>query len=151
MGTSWKDRHKVVPAVYVLFEKDGKILLIRRAGTGYFDGHYSLPAGHLDGGEPAHIAAIREAKEEVGVDILADDVRLVHTLHRRSPEAEYERLDLFFVAGDYKGEPQNMEPHKCDELLWVSYDELPENTIPEVRSALTHLRDGLPYSTFNFG
>ncbi|MET1033297.1 MAG: NUDIX domain-containing protein [Candidatus Saccharimonadales bacterium] len=150
MGQSWKERHKVVPAVYVIFEKDGRVLLIRRAGTGYFDGYYSLPAGHLDGGEPAHIAAIREAKEEVGVDISPDDLHFVHTLHRKAEESDHERIDMFFMAKNYKGELQNMEPEKCDELRWASYEDLPENIVPEVRSVFKHLSAGRSYSTFNF-
>ncbi len=37
--------------VHLLFFRDDKILLIRRFKTGFRDGEYSVPAGHLDGGE----------------------------------------------------------------------------------------------------
>ena len=57
----WQDRHKVEPAVYLLIRQDSKILMIRRFNTGYCDGMYSLPAGHLDGAETVKAAAIREA------------------------------------------------------------------------------------------
>ena len=63
-------------SVYLLFIKDGKILLLRRANTGYEDGNYGLVAGHLDAHESLTNAAIREAKEESGVDIYLEDLEV---------------------------------------------------------------------------
>ncbi len=148
--THWKDRFSFVPAVFLVFEDDGKILLLRRANTGYNDGKFSLPAGHVDGQEPAHLAAVREAKEEVGVEVDPSDLELVHTQHRRADEAEYERIDLYFRVKKYSGTPTNMEPDKCDELRWVAYDDLPDDMISEVRHAVEGLARGRMYSNFNF-
>ncbi len=64
-----KPRFKLIASVYVLFVKDGKILMLRRANTGYEDGNYSLVAGHADGNEALTAATAREAKEEAGVVI----------------------------------------------------------------------------------
>ena len=40
-------------------------------------------------------------------------------------------MDLFYQIGvlvkKYRGEPKNMEPHKCDELKFFDLDNLPEN------------------------
>ena len=45
-------RHAGIPVgVHVLLERDGRVLLMRRAGTGFFDGLYSLPGGHVEEGE----------------------------------------------------------------------------------------------------
>ena len=148
--THWTERFSIVPAVFLVFEDDGKILLLRRANTGYSDGKFSLPAGHVDGKEPAHVAAVREAKEEVGVDVLPEDLELVHTQHRRADEAEYERIDLYFRVRKYTGTITNMEPEKCDELRWVTYDDLPDEMIGEVGHAVESLVQGRPYSNFNF-
>lgn len=149
-------RHKVVPAVYIILRDGDKILLLRRANTGYCDGFYSMPSGHVGGldekgGESAIQAAAREAKEEVGIDINPKDLQLVHTLHRYSDEPEpHERIDLYFEAIEWNGEPHNAEPHKCDELLWVSIDDLPEKMTPEVRHTLDMIARSEPYSDMNF-
>lgn len=139
-------RHLLRSAVYVVFERAGKVLLLRRFQTGYCDGSYSLPAGHLDGGEHPTAAAIREAAEEVGLVLKPEQLQFAHVMHRINPDFEY--VDFYFTCPEFEGEPRNMEPHKCDELRWVSYDELPDNMIPEVRIVLQHIRDHIPYSEY---
>src|SRR5689334_20765410 len=129
-----KDYFKVTPASYVIFEKDGKILLLKRMNTGYHDGKYSLPAGHFDGNETAKDVAVREVKEEVGLNIRPEDLDLVHVSHRKSPEPlDHERMDLFFRVKSWKGEPINAEPHKHKEIKWFDLKKLPHNIVPEVR------------------
>lgn len=151
------DRHKVIPASYIVLRDDkGRVLLLRRFQTGYRDGEYSLPSGHVGGvdergGEPALQTAVREAKEEVGVDIKPEDLRLVHTSHRYSDDpVPHERIDLFFETHAWQGEITNAEPHKCDELRWASLDDLPPNMTPEVRKGLAMIAKHEPYSDFGF-
>jgi ADP-ribose pyrophosphatase YjhB (NUDIX family) len=69
-----QEKFKLIASVYLLFVKDDKILLLRRCNTGYEDGNYGLVAGHLDAHESLTQAAIREAKEESGVDINPEDL-----------------------------------------------------------------------------
>jgi 8-oxo-dGTP diphosphatase len=146
----WQRRHKIVPAVYLIFRKDDRILLLQRANTGYMDGMYSLPSGHLDGGEPAVMAAVREAKEEVGVTINPADLRLVHTLHRVAEEGDHERIDLGFEVNKWRGRLRNAEPEKCSGIKWVAADKLPKNMVPLVSYMLQEVAQGKPYSSFNF-
>jgi 8-oxo-dGTP pyrophosphatase MutT (NUDIX family) len=140
----------VIPAVYIIFRDGDKILLLERAHTGYHDGDYSLPAGHLDGGESALLAAIREAKEEVGVDIAPEAMRLVHTQHRMAEEGDHERMNLFFEATKWGGTPTNMEPDKCGGLSWTDINQLPENLVPELAHALPRIAMNKPYGHFAF-
>jgi 8-oxo-dGTP diphosphatase len=145
---NWEKRHRLVVAVFLIFIKDGKILLLERANTGYKDGWYSLPAGHVDGNEPAIAAARREAKEEVGVDILLKDLRLVHTMHELAEG--HERINLGFEVLNYKGKLQNMEPHKCAGLRWVHLTGLPDKTVDQVKLFISMHAKREPYSSFNF-
>lgn len=61
--TTQTERHKLKVAVYVLLIKDDKILLARRSKTGWQDGNYTIPSGHLDPNETIATAAIRETQE----------------------------------------------------------------------------------------
>jgi 8-oxo-dGTP diphosphatase len=145
---NWEHRHRVVPAVFLIFRDGDNVLLLRRANTGYMDGSYSLPAGHLDGNEPAIVAACREALEEVGAEIAPEDLRLVHIMHEMAEG--HERINLGFEVQRYGGTLRNMEPHKCDELRWVSADELPANTVPQVVAIFEKIRNSEVYSDHNF-
>jgi 8-oxo-dGTP diphosphatase len=142
---------KIIVAVYIIFEKGGKILLLKRENTGYFDGSFSLPAGHLDGNETARAAASREVKEEVGLDISADDLKLVHVIHRKSSTPiPHERVDLYFKLDKWHGEPVNAEPHKHAEIKWYPTTNLPENMVPEVDLALKRIAACDSFSEFGF-
>ena len=134
-----KQRHMIVPAVYLLIEIDHRILMLRRRNTGYMDGQYSLVAGHLDGGESLSNAIIREAREEVGIDVDPASLTLVHVMHTPpepgDPTSE-ERIDFYFRATRFNGFIQNCEPEKCDDIAWFDLSNLPKNTVPRVREAL---------------
>ena len=142
-----EERFKLIASVYLLFIKDGKILLLRRANTGYEDGNYGLVAGHLDAHESLTHAAIREAKEESGVDIEPKDLELKTTMHRRQDD---ERVDFFFEVKKWSSEPTNTEPDKCDDLSWFPLNELPTNIIPYIKQAIDCYRRGIIYSEFGW-
>jgi len=139
-----KERFKITPAVYLILMKDNKILLARRYNTGYFDGDYSFPAGHLDGNETLKQAIAREAKEEIGVLLESTKLKLVHVMNRKILNDE--RVDFFFTAKKYQGEPKIMEPDKCDNLNWFKLDNLPENIIPYIRQVIDSFQNDIIYN-----
>jgi ADP-ribose pyrophosphatase YjhB (NUDIX family) len=102
------------------------------------DGWYSVPAGHIDGGETARQCVARETLEEIGVTLRLDDIEVVHVMHRKA-EDEIIYMDFFATAREYEGEIKNCEPDKCDELSWHALDSVPENTIPYIRQAIAAL------------
>ena len=122
-------------------------MLLRRFDTGYEDGKYSMVAGHVDRGETFTQCIIREAKEEAGIVLKPEDLEVAHVMHRNSDTAENnERVDIFFVARQWQGEPQNNEPHKCDDLSWFNLDNLPDNIIPYIGQALESIKNKIYYS-----
>jgi len=128
-------------------------LLLHRFNTGYEDGNYSVPAGHLDGGETVRMAARREALEEIGVHLDVEDIAFAAVMHRKSANTlpgTDERVDFFVHIKAWDGEPFNAEPEKCDELLWCEVDALPENTIPYVRQAIRISLNNVPFDEFGW-
>ncbi|MGG4498226.1 NUDIX hydrolase [Brevibacillus reuszeri] len=141
------DRFTMPVAVHLILVRGTEILLLRRYNTGYEDGNYSVPAGHLDGDEEVVAGAIREAKEECGIDLTASELRVVGVMHRRSVD---ERIDFFLVASSWSGEIINCEPEKCDELRWVDINHLPENVIPYVRQGIVNYKNGQWFDSFGW-
>ncbi|HXY18025.1 MAG TPA: NUDIX domain-containing protein, partial [Candidatus Nitrosopolaris sp.] len=136
-------RFKLILSVYLILVQDGKTLLLRRQNTGYEDGNYGLVAGHADGNEVAREALCREVLEESGLKFKPEDFRFVHLMHRKAND---ERIDVFFTADSWQGEPEIMEPEKCDDLSWFSLDNLPKNTIPYIRQAIECSQKDIYYS-----
>ncbi|MDR2031900.1 MAG: NUDIX domain-containing protein [Azoarcus sp.] len=109
--------------VHILCERQGRILLLRRAGTGFFDGLFSLPGGHVEEGESIRRAAARELAEETGLRLVPADLDWLGVIHRRS---DTHRIDFFLRARRWQGEPRLCEPDKCSRLDWFARDALPE-------------------------
>jgi 8-oxo-dGTP diphosphatase len=147
-----KERSTVIPTVYLVLTENNRILLSRRYNTGFQDGKYSLPSGHLNGREETLIQAmVRETREEIGVRIEPENLELVHVMHRKqSKPTDERRINLFFRASKWESEPRIMEPDRCDDLRWFNLNRLPRNTIPYVKQAIECVRNRLFYSEYGF-
>ena len=136
-------RFSVPLAVQALVLDGTRVLLARRRGSGYHDGEFGLPAGHVDGGEPLRAALVREVAEEVCLRVEPADARLVLTAHlapERPGDREY--LHTFFAVRRWSGEPRIGEPDRCDELRWADVDDLPADTVDHVAAAIAAWRAG---------
>ncbi|MFN3670711.1 MAG: NUDIX domain-containing protein, partial [Bosea sp. (in: a-proteobacteria)] len=87
-------------ASYCLLRVGETILLQRRFNTGYLDGCWGAPSGHVDEGEDALSAASRELREETGLIVEPSAWRFVCAKHRRT---SLTIIDLFFTAEDVQG------------------------------------------------
>jgi 8-oxo-dGTP pyrophosphatase MutT (NUDIX family) len=140
-------RHKVTGDVHLLLLDGDRVLFGRRQNTGFEDGAYHLPSGHLEAGESVVEALIREAKEEVGVTIAPAAVEFAHVMHNASSGG---RVAFFFTVRQWEGTPENREPDKCSELQWFSLDALPDHLIAYCRVALGYIAAGTPFSVYGW-
>jgi 8-oxo-dGTP diphosphatase len=141
------DRFRVVPAAYVVLRRGDEVLMLLRANTGYMDGYWAVPAGHVEQGESVLAAARREVLEEVGVEIDPADLVPLTAMHRTGGNGDPidERVDFFFTTTRWTGEPRSMEPGKADGLDWFPLDQLPDPVVPhEARVLAGVLSGGLP-------
>ncbi len=60
-------RNPGVGAAVVVFDDDGRLLLVKRAPGATRPGKWSIPAGYVDYGEDVRVAAARELEEETGL------------------------------------------------------------------------------------
>jgi 8-oxo-dGTP pyrophosphatase MutT (NUDIX family) len=137
-------RFAVIPASYVFLRSDEGVLLQLRQNTGYMDGMWSAgAAGHIEPGETATRAAAREVAEELGVVIAEQDFIPICVLQRTdgTDDPIEQRVEWFFTAVTWAGEPTIQEPEKCAELRWFALDALPSNMPPHERHTLDWLRD----------
>ena len=113
-----------------LVTPDGRVLLQLRASTKV--NHPSLwdvsVAGHVEAGETAIDAAVREAREELGIEIAVDELRHVGTIreHWVIEERDYvdnEIQEVFLVRRDVDLESLALQTEEVDDVALVSFDE----------------------------
>lgn len=106
-------------------EKD-EYFLLKRANTGWEDGTFTVPSGHIEYMEPPRKAAIRELVEEAGVTAAEEDLIFTHVIFNKSSDGtDTERVSIFFKLTKYEGTPYLAEPEKASEAGWYHKDSLP--------------------------
>ncbi|MBI3573098.1 MAG: NUDIX domain-containing protein [Candidatus Kerfeldbacteria bacterium] len=141
-----KERNKATTAVYLILKRGDAILLTRRQGSGYYDGWYSVPAGHLEAGELPTDCLVREAQEELGIKLRKEDLKLAHVMYRTKHDETGDRVDYFFSCQKWQGDPRIQEPEKCDDIQWFRRGTLPDNMMHHVRNALDDIARGMVFS-----
>lgn len=129
--------------VYLILMKDEDVLLHLRQNTGYLDNHYGLIAGHVEDGESATAAIIREAYEEAGIEIVPSALKVVHVMHRQTNRLN---IDVFFECREFRGQVTNKEPEKCKAQNYFPLKHLPVNTIDYIQIALQSIAENNFYS-----
>ena len=111
--------------------------------------------GTVDGGRAhstAHTGAVYVHRGESWL-VTDLDLEFVTSMQRTRHElAIDERIDFFFTARSWSGEPRIIEAAKAADLRWFALDELPDPVVSHERVVLEALRDGTiePYTTFGF-
>jgi 8-oxo-dGTP pyrophosphatase MutT (NUDIX family) len=131
----------------IILSNDGqKILLHLRKNTGYQDGKWDTAAsGHVDADETAKQAAVRECKEEIGIDVKVGDLEFAHLTHHFS-ESDRTYYHIYFFVNEYKGVPTIMELDKAADLCWFDLNALPDNMVPCRKIAIETLKNGVMYT-----
>ena len=126
--------HQIVKGAFLFLLKERKILLYQRRKTSHYSGYFGVISGNVEENETYEEAIIREAKEEIGIEIKAKELETAHVMHRI--DMEDESMYVFFVAKKWRNKIKNREPQKCSKLIWTPIDNLPDNTIPYVKAAI---------------
>jgi len=104
--------------------KNGEILLGLRKSP-YGEGTWSFPGGHLEFGETMAQAAIRETKEETGLEV--SELELVSLADEMgSLDKGKHYVNVGFLANSVSGEPTITEPEKWEKWEWCNLNNLPK-------------------------
>ena len=141
-------RHLTKSAVFLFFTKGKKVLLQKRMNTGFMDGYYDATvSGHIEANESITQAALRETREEIGLEIPSSALNFYTTLHAHFDEHDY---FYFYFHVDIEKLPHfdihNGEPEKIEEFKWFSLSKLPEKISEFNKMALENFETGNPLS-----
>ena len=117
----------------ILLNKKGEILIGKRKG---FVPKYSIPGGHLELGETFEVGAIREIKEETGLEVKNPKVIAITNNLETYRETGTHHVSVVLLVENVLGEPENKEPEKCEAWLWSNPRSLPEPHFDASRTAI---------------
>lgn len=131
-----------------------EVLLMRRAERegDRWSGHVSLPGGHVEPTDAdAAAAAIREAREEVGID-LARDADVVGAMAPLQAMARGRRVDLWItpVVFAYRGEGAVHLGPEADDAFWFPLAAAGRGEL-DARHAYVHEGNELLLPSWRFG
>lgn len=116
---SEKVKPRVGVGVFVF--KEGKVLLGKRKGA-HGAGDWAPPGGHLEFGESIEDCAKRELAEETGLKALSIQTGI---WSNDVIDESKHYITFFAVVDQVEGEPQLLEPNKCESWQWFATDALP--------------------------
>ncbi len=103
MTSDTEHKNLALAADYVVFDPQGRLLLIRRKGLP-FEGRYALPGGFVEYGETTEQAAARELLEETGLEAVALDLIGVYSDPARDPRGHM--VSIAYLARVERFDPQ---------------------------------------------
>lgn len=117
--------HNIAAAVAVIFTFEDKILFTVR-NVNPDKGKLDLPGGFIDPNETAEEAACREIKEELGLDISANNLKYITTapnnyLYKNVP---YRTMDIFYECNLVEDAISVNAKDEIEELIWIKRSEI---------------------------
>lgn len=111
--------------VYILNDNNELLLGLRKSKHG--SNSWCPPGGLLEYGEEFAEAALRETKEETGLDIKVADISIIGVTNDLHKSENRHGITIHTFAKNFNGIAHVAEPDKHKEWKWFSLDKLPEN------------------------
>lgn len=109
-------------------ERDNKILMVQE-GLDFCYGQWNYPAGHVDEFENITQAAIREVKEETGLDVKLKGVLPICEIELKNET----HIIIRFVAEVIGGKVQ-FDSNEILDVKWIDIEEIEKMTYKELRN-----------------
>jgi ADP-ribose pyrophosphatase YjhB (NUDIX family) len=129
-----RNRRAPIPTVDIIIENNGGILLIKRKNP---PEGWALPGGFVDYGESLESAAVREAKEETGLDV--ELTRQFHTYSNPKRDPRHHTITTVFIA---KAAGKAVAGDDAKEVGMFGRDALPEQIAFDHRNIIQDYFNG---------
>jgi 8-oxo-dGTP diphosphatase len=121
--------------IAAIITQGDKVLLIQRKGP-HGTGTWSTPGGHLEFGEEPRECAIRETREEVGLEL--SDMRLIGITNDIFPASGRHYITLWMEASGFHGEPYIAADQEVTDIGWFTWDALPTPLFLPLENLIHH-------------
>ncbi len=128
------DRRNPLPTVDLIIEMEGGIVLIKRKNP---PPGWALPGGFVDYGESLEAAAVREAREETGLEVKL--IRQFHTYSEPGRDPRFHTITTVFIA---RAEGTPRAGDDAGEVGIFSRENLPDEIAFDHREILTDYFEG---------
>jgi 8-oxo-dGTP diphosphatase len=119
--------------VAVIVTRGNQVLLLKRLNV-HGAGSWSTPGGHLDFGETPEECAIREAREETGLEIANIAFKAITNDVFETENKHY--ISIWMEAEYQSGEAVVAAPYESSEIGWFDWDNLPQPLFLPFRNLL---------------
>jgi len=107
-------------AVNIIID-NGKILLMKRSDQSRtYPGHWGLVGGFLEFGETAEEGSVREAKEEIGVEV--EVIKFIGRYYNTEYKPGKNVISLPHYSTIISGKPHPAQPEECSDVKWFEPD-----------------------------
>jgi len=117
------------------------------------DGKWGLPGGALEPGEEPAEAAVREVREETGLEVVPERIVGVYcgadSFHIY-PNGDKVAFLAIVVGCRVVGGELRIDQDESLELRYFSLDQLPDSLFPRHRTYIQHARDGAKTTHFRY-
>ena len=123
----------------------GETILLGKRKNSFGAGEYCFPGGHLEYGESFEDAVRREVMEETGIHI--EELRFEYVANNVYYDKHF--IQIAYSAKWSSGEPECLEPEKCDGWGWYKLDALPEPLFRFSGDIVSHIMCGRPQQMYD--
>ena len=118
----------------VIILQNNKFLMQLRQGA-HGEGSWAFPGGQIEFGETFEQTARREVLEETNIEITNVRFGAVTNDYFKSEDKHY--ITVWMLSDWKSGDAKIMEPHKCLQQKWVTFNSLPSPLFLTMENLLT--------------